>query len=467
MNRWIKRILSCQYMVDEKERCGPIAPSRQIYGKAFQTAWPTALEFTLIALIGFADTLMVSEVGISAVAAVGITNAPKMVLMAFIYSLCAGVTPIVARRTGQGDISGAVNCLKQSIMICALLSLTLCACALLFSDPIIRFSGADAVYQEEAAAYFQIISIGFVFTALGSTINAAMRAVGKPKISMHANITANMVNVVLNFLLIGGRFGFPALGITGAAIATTAGNAVGFFVSLFSVLSPKSPLRLDLHAWRFDLKTLRPLIRLGSGGLAHQLCMKVGFWFFTKIVAELGASAFATHQICMNVLNLSFCFSDGFDVATAALTGQSLGKKRPDMAIVYEKTAQRITFAISLVQMALMYLLRFQIPALFTKDPQIIALAAQILILMAITTPIQNAQVVFAGCMRGAGDTAFVAFTSFMGYVVVRPGAAWLLCFLLNFGLAGAWITTLLDQALRLILFRRRFKSLKWTKIQV
>jgi Na+-driven multidrug efflux pump len=137
------------------------------------------------------------------------------------------------------------------------------------------------------------------------------------------------------------------------------------------------------------------------------------------------------------------------------------------MAIVYEKTAQRITFAISLVQMALMYLLRFQIPALFTKDPQIIALAAQILILMAITTPIQNAQVVFAGCMRGAGDTAFVAFTSFMGYVVVRPGAAWLLCFLLNFGLAGAWITTLLDQALRLILFRRRFKSLKWTKIQV
>ena len=154
------------------------------------------------------------------------------------------------------------------------------------------------------------------------TINAAQRCAGNSKISMRTNLAANGINVVFNYLLIGGHFGFPRLEVAGAAIATALGCFIAFLMSVQSLVSPK--------AAPADIGKLAA--QLGDPGagrrgpspsaFVEQLCMRLGFFLYALIVAGLGTKMFATHQICMNICNICFSCYDGFAAAAAALVGQ-------------------------------------------------------------------------------------------------------------------------------------------------
>lgn len=195
--------------------------------------------------------------------------------------------------------------------------------------------------------------------------------------------------------------------------------------------------------------------------------MRIGVFAYVIIVAKLGTTAYETHLICMNILNLSFCFGDGFSVAASSLVGQSLGAKRPDMSILYGKAGQRLAFLASTVLIIIFIAGRGLLVSLFTNDPAIIALGSSIMIIIACTTHAQTSQVVISGCLRGAGDTVFVAITSMVSVALIRPFLTWLLCFPLSFGLYGAWIALCGDQFLRFTLNFLRFSNGKWTKINL
>ncbi len=174
---------------------------------------------------------------------------------------------------------------------------------------------------------------GLIFNSLSMTINAAQRGAGNTRISMRTNLTANLVNVVFNYLLIGGNLGFPRLGVAGAAVATVLGSAVSLGMAIASLLHRDRFLTvLEKEPWRFDGTVLKSLANISSSAFVEQVFMRIGFFIYAKIVASLGTTDFATHQICMNIMSLSFTFGDGLSVASAALVGQSLGAKRPDMA---------------------------------------------------------------------------------------------------------------------------------------
>jgi len=285
---------------------------------------------------------------------------------------------------------------------------------------------------------------------------------------MKTNIAANLVNLFLNYLLIQGHFGFPALGVEGAAIATAIGNLIGFLMSVRSITYAHGFLDISKkESWKLDRNTVMSIFNISSSALVEQIFMRVGFFMTTKLIADLGTVAFATHQICMNILNISFAFGDGLGIASSALLGQSLGAKRTDMAIIYGKTLQRISASVGIVFIFAFYFGRGIFVSLFTKDQAIIAMGAQILTIVAITSPIQTSQVVITGCLRGAGDTKFVAITSFVSIGLVRPGATWLFCYPLGLGVLGAWIAFGTDQSLRLIINWTRFLKAEWTKIKV
>ena len=180
-------------------------------------------------------------------------------------------------------------------------------------------------------------------------INAAQRGVGNTKIAMRTNIVSNLVNIVFNYLLIGGHLGFPALGVNGAAIATVLGTIVASGMAICSVLNPDNFLYLfySKKALRFDRKTLGSIANIGSATLAEQLFLRFGFLLYTMVVARLGTNAFAAHQIGMNIITISFAFGDGLSVASVSLVGQSLGEKRPDLAKVYGGFCQRLGFICS------------------------------------------------------------------------------------------------------------------------
>lgn len=455
-------------MIKPDQVLGDIPPSKELYKNTMNLAWPSALERVLVSLVGAMDTMMVGVLGAPAIAAVGITQQPTFILLAIIFSLNTGVTAIVARRCGEKDYESANKLLRQSIILIGLISTFMAGIGFIFARPLMTWMGAQGDIINDAVSYFRIIVIGMFFNSLSLNINAAQRGAGNTKIAMYTNIVANLINLVFNFLLIGGRFGFPALGVSGAAIATVFGNIVAFSIALTSLLRSKGVLKLSLkQSWRLDLGTIKGLMNISSSAMVEQLCMRIGFLAYTKMITNLGTVAFATHQICNNIINLTFSFGDGMGMAASSLVGRNLGADRPDLSIIYGKVAQRIALIISAVLMVIYVLGRSSLTSLFSDDAAIIALGSQIMIIVAIVAPLQTSQVIISGSLRGAGDTKFVAASSFISILLIRPVITWLFCYPLGLGLIGAWISLLIDQTIRLGLNIARFSSGKWINIKL
>ncbi|MEF9853789.1 MAG: MATE family efflux transporter, partial [Hydrogenoanaerobacterium sp.] len=449
-------------------KLGNLPSTQAAYKRNFGLAWPSALESVLISLVASVDIVMVGVLGPNAISAVGITTQPKYILLSVILSLDIGITALVARRKGENDIVGANRCLKQGIIISATLSLIMTVLGFIFAKDIIRFAGAGNDIIGDATTYFQIILIGNFFASLGLTINAAQRGIGNTKISMRTNVVANIFNIVFDYLLIGGHFGFPHWGVAGAAVATLLGNVAGFVLSVRSVLQHDCFLNLrQNNNWCFDKRTVSGIFKVGSSAMVEQVFMRIGFFSYAKIVAGLGTVAFAAHQICINILNLSFSFGDGFSVAASSLVGQSLGEKRPDKAIIYAKVGQRFAFTVS-VLLSLTFLAgNTLLVQIFSNDPQIIAMSRPLMVIIAITTLGQISTVVLSGCLRGAGDVLYTAWVSLLSIGIIRPLASWVLCYPMGLGLTGAWIGLLLDQMLRLFMVFLRFRGDKWTRVKL
>lgn len=468
MGNLLKRFFSIDYMLRKNEILGTLPTTREVYKNSFNMSWPCAFEAVLVSLVGSIDIMMVGGLGAEAIAAVGLTNQPKFVLLAMIFSLNVGVTAIVARRKGAEDFKGANSCLKQSIILSFIISLIMAVSGYIYAHEIMIFAGAGEDVINDSVAYYKILMVSIVFTSLSLTINAAQRGVGNTKISMRTNVVANIVNLIFNYFLINGVWIFPRLEVKGAALATTLGSIVGFLMSVFSVYYNTRVLDLRGRGnWKFDKATMKAFLSISGSSVVEQVFMRIGFFSFAIIVAALGTIAFATHQICMNVINLSFCFGDGLSAAAASLVGQNLGAKRPDKAKIYGKTGQRMAFIVSTVLFFLFILARKQIIMLFNSEEHIVSLGGTIMIIIAFTTHAQTSQTVYNGCLRGAGDTKFVALISFISIALIRPALAWVLCFPANLGLKGAWIALFADQTMRYILGKKRFDSGKWTKIKI
>lgn len=450
------------------EIIGELPSERSILKQTIQIAWPSIVESFLICLVGMVDTMMVGVLGPAAIAAVGLTTQPKFIGLAIFMSMCVAVSAIVAHRRGEQDSERAKRVLVQSLLIATVLAIIIGVLCVIFAEPIMFMAGAMEDTHADAASYFRIVMGGMIFNVISMTINAAQRGAGNTRIAMRTNMVSNGVNVVFNYLLIGGNFGFPRLGVSGAAIATVLGTIVACGMSIASVWHKGKFLSLrGFHKFSFDRDTLWSLLNIGSSTLAEQVFLRIGFLLYAIIIARLGTIEFATHQIGMNILSLSFSLGDGLSTASVALVGRSLGARRPDLAQIHARVCQRIGMLFSLVMAVVFTLLGKWLFAMFTDDAQVLAYGVVLMWLMAVMVFFQIPQVVYSGCLRGSGDTKYTAFVSLISVAIIRPGTGWLFCYPLGMGLIGAWIGLLIDQFARCALTWIRFRGGKWMSYRV
>ncbi len=452
--------------------CGEMPDDRTFLKNTLRVAWPAAVESFFNALATFVDNIMVGALGTSAIAAVGLTNQPKWIALAMFISINVALSAVVARRKGENDRESANRTFRQVAVITLVLTAVICAVCVIFAEQFMLAAGAiRGETLEDAAWYYRIIMGGGFFMIFNMMINAAQRGVGNTKIAMRTNLCANAVNVVLNYLLIEGRFGFPALGVKGAAIATVAGTAVGCIMAFCSILPADSYISLKFKMKRpnaFDKKTVGAVCKVGSSTLLEQIFIRTGFLLFALIIAKLGTTEFAAHQIGMNVITISFAFADGLSASSVTLVGQSLGMKRPDFARVYVNFCQKIGFMCSLVLSVVFITLNWRIFWLFTQDDQAVLDYGKIIMpLTALIVFLQIAQVICAGALRGAGDTKYTAMVSLLSIAIMRPVCGYLFCNIIGWGLIGAWISLCFDQTVRLVLYMPRVKKGKWTQIRL
>ena len=443
--------------------------SKMLYSDIIRIAWPSMVELTLTQLASMVDLMMVGRLGPWAISAVGLTTQPKFLMMTVFQAMNVGATAMVARYKGADMREKANEILRQSMLLTFVFSMLASIIGYIFAEPLVRFMGAaDAQTLAGGTVYLQIQMMGFVFMALTTTATAALRGVGNSRTAMEYNLIANLVNVVFNYMLIYGNFGMPRMEVAGASLATVIGQCVAFVLAFYSLMNGKQYLHLRMRdSFKPDFKAIGNITNIGIPAMIEQLVMRAGIITYSKTVASLGTVAFATHQVCMNIQSLSFMNGQAFAVSATSLTGQSLGKKRPDMAQAYSSRTSRIGMVVSAVIAITFFLFSKQIVGLYSDDPVVIAQGARILKFVALVQPFQASQFILAGALRGAGDTKVTAAITFVTVLLVRPGMAILAIYVFHWGLEGAWIALVCDQVLRTTLVHLRYRSGRWKMVKV
>ena len=447
---------------------GEVPPEKTIIRDVLHVAWPSVLESFFVGLAGMVDTIMVGALGSYAIAAVGLTTQPKFLGLALFLSMNVAVSAIVARRKGENDRESANRVVRMVLLITDLLTAVISAAFVAFASPIVAMVGSQPDTHEYAVDYLRIIMGGQIFSTVSLVLNAAQRGAGNTRIAMVTNLISNIVNVLFNYLLIGGNFGFPALGVRGAALATVIGTICACVLSICSVLHRNGFVYLGaVKGWLADKLSVRSLLSVGSSAFVEQVCLRIGFLLFSMTVAHLGTTELAAHQIGMNMMHMSFTFGDGLSVASVTLIGQSLGRKRPDMAKIYGSVAQKIGLICAFVVAVFYFFFGKSLFLLFSNEQVILDYGATIMRVLSVMLFFQILQVVQFGCLRGAGDTRFTAMVSLISVTCIRPGISWLLCYPLGLGLVGAWLGTFCDQCVRFLMSFVRFRKGQWTKLKL
>lgn len=445
--------------------------SKELILEAIRMAWPAVLESFFVALAGMIDTMMVSTLGTYAVAAVGLTTQPKFIALALFLSSNIAVNALAARRFGQKNRENANKILYTAIVFVIISAAIISTITFIGADQIIRWCGSNADTHEAGVTYFRVIQAGMIFNVLSLVINAAQRGCGNTQIAMTTNVTSSIVNIVFNYLLIGGNFGFPRLGMFGAALATVLGTVVACIMSIISI--SKSDCFLSIpYIIKYKIKpgfdAFRSIISLSFNLLLENIAMRIGFLTTSIIAAKLGTDAFAAHQVGMNLLSLAFSLGDGMQVAAVALIGRSLGEKNTEKAKHYGNICQKIGFIISVVLAVIMFFFGREIFSLFFNKADILDMGVLISRYIMIIVLFQVSQIIFAGCLRGAGDIKYCLWASLISVTIIRTLVTWSLAGgILNLGLSGIWLGVLSDQLSRFIFLSIRFREGKWTEIAI
>ena len=448
-----------------------ILPKKEHFKTCFNMAWPSILESFFMAFAGLLDSLMVSSLGPSAVASVGLTAQPKFVALAIFIAVNVSISALVARRRGEGRREDA-NQIVMTALLFALTAVTIISSIFLLNiDAILTFCGTNADTHQDAVTYLSIIISGIIFNVIQMSINSAQRGSGNTKITMRTNIVSNTINVLGNWLLIGGHLGFPALGVRGAAIATVFGSFVASIMSILSIIGKETFISIPFMIQsriRPAIDAFKNIVKIGYSIFFEQLLMRIGFMATAIMAADQGTEAMAAHQVSMNLMGLAFSFGDGLQAAAVALIGHSLGAKLPERAKEYGSTCRFMGLTIS-IMLGFIYLGfgKFLFGLFFPEEPHIVQICINISYVIIITILFQISQVIYMGCLRGAGDTKYTAKCSMLSVTIIRTVFSYVGCYVLHWGIIGIWMGILADQLSRYIFASVRFKQGKWVNLKI
>lgn len=442
----------------------------KIISETIGMAWPAVVESFFTAFVGLVDSYMVSGLGSNAVAAVGLTTQPKFMGLSLFFALNVSISALVARRRGEDRKEDANRILVSALLFIVMAAAVISTLLVTFSGGILRFCGSNADTHDSAVTYFNIIMGGMIFNCIQMGINAAQRGAGNTRITMRTNVTSNLVNIVFNYLLIGGNFGFPALGIKGAAIATVLGTVVASIMSVLSLFEKDCFVSIPYILKNRivpAISAFQSLIKVGYSVFFEQMLMRIGFMATSIMAAKMGTAQMAAHQVGMNIMSLSFSFGDGLQATAVALIGRSLGQAREDLAKEYGRTCRMLGLCIS-VCLAFFYFFGGKIlMSAFFSEEEIVKIGVGITRIIILVVIFQVSQVIYMGCLRGAGDTGYTAMASIISVTVIRTAFSYLCGYMLGFGINGVWMGILADQVSRFFFGSIRFKQGKWTKIKI
>ncbi|AEH50148.1 MATE family efflux transporter [Pseudothermotoga thermarum] len=425
---------------------------------------PAMAENALHMLLGIVDTAFLGHLSWQAMTGAGLANQLFFVLQVFIVAVSTGVTVLVANSVGAKNYRMVGNVVWNSLYLAFGWGVLL-MCLAPFSKYLLSiFPKSDQIVYQSAVDYLQVILYGILGMFLMAVLSASLKGAGDTKTPMFVVAMSNLLNVFLDYAMIFGKFGFPALGVKGAALATIISRFFGSILLFIAIMKSERLNVKPKYVRLFNLKIIKNILSVGLPTSFESLSFSAGLIIFTNILFIAGPMAYAGHRIGINIESLSFMPGLGISVAVTTLVGMYNGKG--DLTKVAGVVRQG-WIIITIFQVSVgVFILLFPEPLilLFTKEPEIVQLAKLPVRLIGMFQFFLALDFLANGALRGTANTSVPFIFTTIAMWLVRLPLAFVLVSHFNLGLLGGWIGMISD-----IVFRSTTKILyylsgKWEK---
>jgi putative MATE family efflux protein len=404
----------------------------------FILAVPMVLEMVMESIFAVVDVFVVAHLGAEAVATVGLTESFMTILYALAMGLSIGAGAMVARRIGEKNPEAAAHTAAQVILFGAAVSLVLGVLGVAFAPQLLRAMGASQDVLTHVS--FTRIMLGAnISVVMLFLLNSVLRSSGDAAVAMRVLWLANAINIVLCPLLVLGLGPVPALGIKGAAIATTIGRSIGALFALSRLFRPGARVELRGRHFALDPALIMRVVRLSSSATVQVFIGMVSWIGLVRILAGFGSAALAGYTIGIRIVIFALLPSAGLSNAAATMVGQALGAHKPDRAEQAVWTAGRYSmWFLGAIGLAFVFGAPW-IVSIFTHEPEVARYAIATLRTVALGFPFYAYGMVLTQSFNGAGDTTTPTYVNLFVFWMFEIPLAWLLAYPLGFGPQGAF----------------------------
>ncbi len=419
-------------------------------------------------MMGVVDSVMVGKIGAAPLAASSIAHGLFMLFMIFGIGMSMAISPLTAMVMGAKKYSECGIVFRQGLLVNMIVGIVL-TIAIIFGADIIRFLNQPEEIIEQGAAYMRILAYSVVPVMIFQTYKQFSEGLSLMRPAMVITLLANIINVFANWVLIYGNLGMPALHLPGAGWATFSTRvlmAVSFllYVSFSVRYTPYDPA---LHYRRIDFSMIKKILRIGiPGGL--QYFFEVGAFVGSAIIIGwMGTNELAAHQIAINLASLSFMVALGISAAATIRVGNAVGRDDRTGA----RNAGIIAFILSAAVMGtfgiIFIVFRWFLPTLYIDEPEVINIAASLLIIAALFQLSDGTQAVGIGLLRGLADAKIPMFITFIAYWIVGLPGGYFLGFTFGFGVQGFWFALFVALTVSAVLLSTRFMIKSQQKVEI
>lgn len=442
------------------------SPSSQI----LSLATPAIAGLSSQTIVSIVDTAMVGRLGNArvALAAMGLGLLATWAITSFFSSFSTGTHVLVARRHGEGKFIAAGEVLNNSLLVCFLVGIIFAAVGYGTSYAVIDFFSKDDAVTLEGAGYMEYRFLALPFFLLIVAYRGFFFGIGHTRIFMFSAIIVNLANIVFDYFLIFGTFGFPQMGLAGAGLAYSVSMVIGWLFFLVVSLLPvyRKTYKYFSH-FRFSANVIQQITKISVPVSVQNILILLGFLLFVVITGIIGTTEQAASQVVITALFMSFMPCFGLGIAAQTLVGQMLGRGFPKRALLYGFEAAKLGTVFTVVVGAIFVFLPDLVLIIITTNPVVTEVARPILQIAGFAQIFYGAGIILANALQAGGATVYVMVIEVLTHWIIFLPLAYIFGVVWDGGIRGAWLALPIYILLYTAMNYWKFRSLTWARISI
>lgn len=438
----------------------------KFFNLLLKLALPIILQHFLTSSMALIDTLMIGQLNETAIAAVGIANQFFFIFIIIQFGIHSGISIFTAQYWGKKDLANIKKLVGLGLSIGLFFCSFFIVIAIFAPSQLLSIFSKDIEVVRLGAGYLQIIGFSFIMSMISISFMSNLRSIGVVKVPMYVSLVAVSLNIVLNYLLIFGNLGFPAMGVNGAALATCISRFVEGFVILGIIYYKKYPIAAKFNEmFDFNLPFFKKIMMTCWPVILNEFFWVTGASLYSLVYARIGTESIAAVNIVASIENFMLIPFFGMFHAGAIMIGNSIGAQKEDEAYQFGKYLLISQFFMALLTGGLMIIFRSHILVFYNISEQAYTYAYHVMLVAGI---VLCAKVInftnIVAVLRGGGDTKYGFFLDLTGVWCIGVPLAFFGAFYLHLPVHWVMAMIAVEEVYKFILGIRRFLSKKWIK---